>query len=94
MAELLTSATPTGERASVFAVNDDDEDEAMADDEGGVVVARWCCASAEFGDGLEDFFSFGGVFIELAASDSELVTIGLPWAACCRIFARRFLNQT
>ena len=36
------------------------------------------------------FFSFGGVFV----SDSELVTIGFPWADCWRTFALRFLNQT
>ena len=53
-------------------------------DEGGV----------EAGVGLEDFFNFGGLFVEFAASDSELVTIGFPWAACWRILARRFLNQT
>ena len=37
-------------------------------------------------------FFFG--LLEVLASDSELVTIGFPWADCCRTFARRFLNQT
>ena len=32
--------------------------------------------------------------LEVFASDSELVTIGFPWADCWRTFARRFLNQT
>ena len=40
--------------------------------------------------GVIGFFSFGGDLV----SDSELVTIGFPWAACCRILALRFLNQT
>ena len=40
----------------------------------------------------DDFFSLGGD--DFAASDSELVTMGLPWAACCLTFARRFLNHT
>ena len=40
--------------------------------------------------GVIGFFSFGGDFV----SDSELVTIGFPCAACWRILARRFLNQT
>lgn len=40
--------------------------------------------------GVIGFFSFGGDFV----SDSELVTIGFPCAACCLIFALRFLNQT
>ena len=40
--------------------------------------------------GVIGFFSFGGDFV----SDSEFVTIGLPCAACWRIFALLFLNHT
>ena len=37
---------------------------------------------------------FFGLLDVFAASDSEFVTIGFPWADCWRTFARRFLNQT
>lgn len=52
------------------------------------------------GVGLADFFSLGGEHLlwlpepEPAASDSELVTMGLPCAACWRTLARLFLNHT
>ena len=55
------------------------------------VLTVWLEELPESGLLLPVFF-FG--LLEVLASDSELVTIGFPWADCCRTFARRFLNQT